>query len=99
MKMEYVLYQAPINCPYVFRDFKFAMENNWDKGDYVPVWKGEIEAETVNSALEELFIIFNTERPEYYFGRSLSVSDIVRLNGKYYYCDSFGWKCPNNERK
>lgn len=26
-----------------------------------------------------------------YKGRSMSVSDVVRINDRYYYCDSFGW--------
>lgn len=41
--------------------------------------------------LEDLFVEFNIERPDDFNGRSLSVSDIVQLNDKFYYCDSFGW--------
>ena len=42
--------------------------------------------------LEELFYIFNMAHPEDYQGRSLSVSDIVKLNDEYYFCQSAGWK-------
>lgn len=41
--------------------------------------------------LEDLFHIFNTISPQGYQGRSMSVSDIVKIRGRYYYCDSFGW--------
>jgi hypothetical protein len=30
--------------------------------------------------------------PSDFRGHSLSVSDVVYLDGKYYYCDSFGYK-------
>lgn len=45
--------------------------------------------------LERIFEDFNTDRPNDYTGRLLSVSDVVSLtiNGeiRYYYCDSIGW--------
>lgn len=43
-------------------------------------------------ALEELFYVFNMEHPTDFKGHSLSVSDIVKINDKYYYCNSCGWK-------
>lgn len=43
--------------------------------------------------LERLFMRFNSDdRPENYKGHSLSVSDVVVLNGTPYYTDSFGFK-------
>ena len=46
--------------------------------------------------LEQLYEIFNLDRPADFFGHSLSVSDIVAIktDGKvsYHYCDSFGFK-------
>lgn len=48
-----------------------------------------------DDALEYIFTLGNTNQdlrdanPEM---RSISVSDVVELNGKYYYCDAFGWK-------
>ena len=41
--------------------------------------------------LEEIFTLLNVNHPEDYTGHSLSVSDIVVLNDKKYYCDSYGW--------
>ena len=45
---------------------------------------------------ENLFVKFNTDRPEDFKGHSLSVSDVIVLkmqeDVKYYYVDSFGFK-------
>ena len=43
-------------------------------------------------SLEDIFYIFNMNRPEDFKGHSLSVSDIVDVDGESYYCDRFGWK-------
>ena len=45
-----------------------------------------------NRILDEIFSRFNTNRPKNYKGRSLSVSDIIVLDGIMYYVDSFGFK-------
>lgn len=91
MIMKYIVYQTPVNTSYCFMPFKYAIEHKLSRGDYVPVWRGEIESETVNGALEEIFELLNVNRPEHFCGRSLSVSDVVVLEGKPFYCDSFGW--------
>jgi len=41
--------------------------------------------------LEKMFNTFNQERPTDFLGHSLSVSDLVEIDGAYYFCDSFGW--------
>lgn len=66
---------------------------------YDEVWSGEIpEAPCNTEGLDGIFEIFNLYHPENFFGRSLSVSDIVQVidepemeNG-FYYCDSIGWE-------
>lgn len=97
-KREYIIYMTPVSTDYCFMDFEYAMKHNWSLNAYVPVWRGTIESENINSALEKLFRIFNTEeRPSEYYGRSLSMSDVVVLDGKPYYCDRFGWsECPDH---
>ena len=61
---------------------------------YENTYEGEIETNKINEfkILEEIFTLLNVNHPEDYKGHSLSVSDIVVLNGKKYYCDSYGWK-------
>lgn len=50
------------------------------------------------NGLEDIFTIFNIDRPADFKGHSLSVSDVVQVveSNKvapgYYFCDSFGWK-------
>lgn len=46
----------------------------------------------LNEYLEDLFMEFNIQEPEDYFGRYMSVSDVVVLNGTAYFCDNAGWK-------
>ena len=54
--------------------------------------------DTVENILEVVFGMFNhgsNSESELFLNskcRSLSVNDIVLLNGKYYLCESFGWK-------
>ena|GEM_PF-1106479 len=57
---------------------------------YNKVYEGETEDETT---LDDLFRILNIGRkPEGFNGHSLSISDVIEMDGKFYYCDSFGWK-------
>lgn len=52
------------------------------------------DATDTNAILEAIFREGNTNqdmRVEFPTMRSVSMSDIVLLNGRYYYCDDFGW--------
>lgn len=40
---------------------------------------------------DDIFTDFNINRPENFKGHSLSVSDIIQLEDKYYFVDSFGF--------
>lgn len=60
---------------------------------YDKVWEGDVSYNT----LEDLFYMFNYNHPVGYSGRSMSVSDIVRIQGEgdepeYWFCDNFGFK-------
>ena len=78
------------NCEYVFRHYNWVKDKiNLD--DYKVVYEGELDYPEMPNALEELFDIFNTRRPNDFKGRSMSVSDIVEVDGKNYYCDAAGW--------
>lgn len=66
-----------------------------DTSLYDKVYEGAVEA----SDLEDVYHIFNLEHPPEYRGRSLSVSDIVKVtDGETniepgcYFCDSFGFQ-------
>lgn len=61
------------------------------KVDYNIVYDGMIEDGKPISVLERLFEKFNIAHPEDFRGHSLSVGDIVVLDGVAYVCNSFGW--------
>lgn len=67
---------------------------------YLTVFDGEIECpeqmpenkeQQTYRILEQVFSIFNHAHPAGYCGRSLSVSDIVQLEGKHYLCGVCGF--------
>ena len=45
-----------------------------------------------NTDLDDLFREFNLCKPEGYNGHSLSTSDIVETEGRFFFCDSYGWE-------
>ena len=91
--MKFKIYQIKKHhCKYLFRDYAYAKSHNFAIGDYEKVYEGELNAIVPNdTALELIFMRFNTNHPLDYNARSLSVSDIVDLEGKYFYCDDASW--------
>ena len=68
---------------------------------YLAVFDGEIECpnplpedkeQRTHMILEKVFSIFNNAPPAGYCGRSLSVSDIVQLEGRHYLCVICGFE-------
>ena len=100
--MKYKLFQIKNieSCPYSFSGFSSAQKNNFSLNDYEVVYEGNINPVTFNEegghaishTLEYLFTIFNIQHPADFTGRSMSTSDVVELDGKYYYTDHFGFK-------
>jgi len=66
-----------------------------NKDDYELIYEGELAEFKGNTTLEGLFAQFNNDRPDDFFGHSLSVSDVIviSVDGKdtAYFCDSFGF--------
>ena len=91
--MKYKIKQITKINDYRFMDYDFAMKNGFNLNDYETTYEGEIESDkTPTAILEDLFYVFNMERPEDFRGHSLSTSDVVELDGVNYYCDWVGWK-------
>lgn len=64
-----------------------------DQNHYNMVYEGKIDGcKDEFEVLERLFVKFNVERPDDFKGHSMSVSDVVELDGKLFYCDSFGFE-------
>lgn len=55
--------------------------------EYNNVWSGEMDVEDA----EDVFIQLQGQKPEGYKGHSLSVSDIVIIDGRTLYCDRYGF--------
>ena len=107
MIVKFGIYQLPKEHDLVWRGYEdwARVGKDISLDDYVKVYGGEKyinvygDSNTLTALtsdiLERIFEDFNTDRPDDYTGRSLSVSDVVSLtiNGeiRYYYCDSIGW--------
>ena len=78
------------NCEYSFKYYE-QCKDKIDLKDYKVVYEGELDYPKMPNALDELFDMFNVRRPNNFKGRSMSVSDIVEVDGDNYYCDAVGW--------
>ena len=47
--------------------------------------------------LEDIFEKFNINRPDDFYGHSLSVSDVIVMNNKMFYVDDFGYVLVDGE--
>ena len=61
---------------------------------YKVTYEGNLETSSTDviDILEELFTELNVNHPVDYKGHSLSVSDIVVIDGHYYFCDAMSWE-------
>ena len=70
--------------------YKFTvLHGGINAGSYELVFDGDLPVQTA----EDVFRIFNLEHPSGYRGRSMSVSDIVWMEGLgYWFCDGVGFR-------
>ena len=68
----------------------------YNKNDYKVVFNKEYESKPEGKTDKQIcdwyFEMSNMTHLDGFEGHSLSVSDIVVIDGKAYICDSFGWK-------
>ena len=82
---------------YISKDKRKLVSEFQDSGEYSPDWTFERNGHPDESICEYVFDVTNNpcrqdEREAVYGrGRSLSVGDIVSVNGNAYLCDSMGW--------
>ena len=95
VKVKIYQIQPIENCSYAFMNYDFAKDKINIK-DYKEVASIAIERSTnINTMLDEIFRLGNIEKQEFTtYGpfRSISVSDIIELDGKKYYVDGLGFK-------
>lgn len=93
--MYYKLFQVKRNLigkhTHNYPDLK-SMKIEVDLKNYDMIYEGKSDLSNHNDVLEDLFDLFNINHPKDFAGRSMSVSDIVQLEDKYFFCDSIGWK-------
>ena len=97
--MKYTILQLDSHNPDVVKGRKLFMSWNllnqhskFDISQYKKVYEGEVpEMFDLSMVLESIFEKFNLLHPSDFHGHSLSVSDVVALDGVNYYCDSYGW--------
>lgn len=87
------------NCNYAFMSFSIAKSNGFNLDDYsvvatVCISKEKTKGKSVDEILDMVFVYGNTDG-RYYAdnpkARSISVSDILEIEGNKYYVDSFGF--------
>lgn len=107
--MKYTVYQIPFPkdenneeavhkfCNYAFRDLSWIDEVNF--ANYEKTYEGELSVNLISDLdpLDQLFEELNIHHPADYKGHSLSVSDLVEVDGKFYYFDSMSWEEINFE--
>ena len=84
----------------LFRDYDFTKRKYPNKNDLLKLYKVVYEIEDYQSKTmdtsdksicNDIFTDFNIHRPEDFRGHSLSVSDIIQIDDKYYYVDDIGF--------
>lgn len=97
---EIIIFQAPyaslVDCGLLLRVHKDDFNGMVPSQYYLPVFHGTVALEIPNTKadtmLEAIFAIFNqADRPNGKTMRSLSVGDVVRLDGDYYLVRPFGY--------
>lgn len=88
--MKVKIYQANIEWNNKFRDYNFTMAHGGiDESQYGCCFNGELDAHS----LDDVFYILNTSHPVGFNGHSLSVSDIIKVEGLgTYFVDFIGFK-------
>lgn len=95
-RMKIEIYQLAAGEPGLFAGSAFGLkeECRWQDGKVKQAGYHKVYECNRDDAitLEDLFYEFNINLPNDFCGHSLSVSDVVLLGDKLYFCDSFGWK-------
>ena len=85
----YQIKDTESNRKYMFASLRLLEEMGLkiEENNYSIVFNGDMDVEDP----EDVYMALQ-DAGEWYKGRSLSISDIVVMGGKAYYCDSFGFK-------
>lgn len=92
-----MIWQIPADHPdfreYAFTGWQATLKNSGSEDlpreRYRMVWSEKLDS---YPDLDDIYERFNLEHPEGYAGRSLSISDLVELDGDLYFCDEYRWR-------
>lgn len=88
MAIEVEIFQLPDGHSLKFLGSRYFPLNSFKREDYFLVYCCDREDDyTQDDAFKE----FNARIPSDFRGHSLSVGDIVSIDGKEFFCDSIGW--------
>ena len=93
MKRNIIIHQLK-NVDYLFFGYDYMTKHNFpiDLNNYYEVYNFTMESDKKDiDLLNELYTIFQFAKPEGYKGHSLSVSDIIELDGTCHYVDRIGF--------
>lgn len=85
--MKIKVYQINLDRDTECRSFRGYNGKKINSSIYDTVFDGNVNANN----LEDIYTIFNIDPPLDYHGRSMSVSDIVEVDNKFFYCDNIGF--------
>ena len=77
------------NCIYAFRDYNTL---NFSIKDYDIVYETYVNSVDTDSEICEDFFYRSNIGKLIYNGHTLSVSDLICIDNKFYYCNSIGWE-------
>lgn len=90
--MTYKILQLNDNAPseLCFRNYN---KDKFNLNNYEVVYEGEVDNTDKSdfTVLEQLYMKFNINHPSDYRGHSISVSDIIELDGTKYYVEDLGY--------
>lgn len=91
---KYTIYQLPSRHDHCFMRHSYCEKHGGvNLDDYNIVFEGHLPGNNPQAILELLYHLFNLEHPGDYTGRSMSVSDVITIEGLgTWFCDSIGWK-------
>lgn len=96
--MKYEIYQLNTDLEngveMLYMDYRWNTSHGHEitADKYNKVYEGEINKRSDGEELEYIFTVFNIQIPADFTGHSMSVSDVIVLDGKAYYCDRIGFK-------
>lgn len=97
---HFIIYQVDMSKPtgakIMFRSLKSIKKEGTSLtlDAYKKVYEGDFEENTKSNlpVTEQLFMKFNLSRPKDFKGHSLSISDIIVIDGQQYFCDEYCFK-------